>query len=70
MAAQLPHFRIILHTTKCDENSGQASAGAQGGGGAPIPGGVGEPRRCGTWGHGQWVRWGRVGDFGGFFQPL
>lgn len=32
-----------------------------GGGGVPVPGGVQEPWRCGTGGHGQWARWGRLG---------
>ena len=34
---------------------------AQGGGGATIPGGVQELWRCGTWGRGQWARWGGLG---------
>ena len=53
--------------------SGQALAQAkQGGGGVPVPGGVPEPRRCGTWEHGQWARWRWVGvglgDLRGLFQ--
>lgn len=45
---------------------------AQGGGGVTIPGGVQEPRICGTEGCGQWdglVVGLRVGDLRGLFQP-
>ena len=54
--------------------------GAEGGGTASsgveeimVPGGVQEPWRRGTWGHGQWAWWGwagvRLGDLRGLFQP-
>ena len=43
-----------------------------GGGGVTILRCVEEPWRCGTWGHGQWARWGWVGvglgDLGDLFQ--
>ena len=42
--------------------SGNALAqAAQGGVGVIIPGGVQEPWRCGTWGHGQWAWWDGLG---------
>ena len=40
---------------------------AQGNGGVFVPGGVQEPWRCGTWGHGQWA-WG--GGLGLIFSSL
>jgi len=41
---------------------------AQGGDGVTVPGGVPEPWRCGTWGHGQWDGLG-LGDLRGLLQP-
>ena len=45
---------------------------AQGGGEVTVPGGVQEPRRCGTERHGQWAWWGGLmvgNDLSGLFQP-
>jgi len=45
-------FLTSLLLTYTGETLAQA---AQGGGGVTIPGGVQEPCRCSTEGHGQWV---------------
>ena len=71
------HSGWVLGTAS-PKNGGAVAWTAQGGGAVTIPGGVQEPWRCGTWGHGQWVGWvglgvGWVGvglgDLGGLLQP-
>ena len=58
MALTCTTYWETFHLRKSGSALAQA---AQGGGRVTIPGGVPEPWRCGTEGHGQWVWWDGLG---------
>lgn len=62
----------MLGTISPPKSGDAVAQAARGHGRVPIPGGVQDLCRCGTWGRGQWARWVGVGgleDLSGISQP-